>query len=36
MNSGEENHTEVLTVHEIARLLKVRVSSVHGHSFRRA
>ena len=35
MNNGDENHTELLTVHEIARLLKVPVSCVHGHSFQR-
>jgi hypothetical protein len=35
MNNGDENPTELLTVHDIARLLKVAVSSVHGHSFRR-
>jgi hypothetical protein len=35
MNNGDENDTELLTVREIARLLKVPVSWVHGHSFRR-
>jgi hypothetical protein len=35
MNGGDGNHTELLTVREIARLLKVSVSWVHGHSFRR-
>ncbi len=35
MNNGDENHTELLTVHEITRLLKVPVSCVHGHSFQR-
>jgi hypothetical protein len=28
MNNGDANHTELLTVHEIARLLKVPVSWV--------
>ncbi len=34
MNNGDGNHTELLAVHEITRLLKVPVSCVHGHSFR--
>jgi len=28
MNNGDENHTELLTVHEVARFLKVPVSWV--------
>ena len=35
MNNGDGNHTELLTVHRITRLLKVPVSCAHGHSFRR-
>jgi len=35
MNDRDENHTELLTVHEITRLLKVPVSWVYGHSFQR-
>jgi hypothetical protein len=35
MNNGDENHTELLTVQEIARLLKVPVSWVYRHSFQR-
>ena len=35
MNDRDENHTELLTVHESARLLTVAVSCVHGHPFRR-
>jgi hypothetical protein len=35
MNNGDGNHTELLTVHEIAGLLKVPVSWVYGRSFRR-
>ena len=31
MNNGDENHTELLTVHEIARLLKLPVSWVWAH-----
>ena len=34
MNSGDENHTDLLTAHE-TRLLNVRVSCVRGHAFRR-
>jgi excisionase family DNA binding protein len=36
MNTGDENHTELLTVHEIARLLKVPVSWVYGHTRKRS
>jgi hypothetical protein len=32
MNNGDEYNTELLTVHEIARLLKVPVSWLHGHT----
>ena len=35
MNNGDESQTELLTVHGIATLLKVPVSWVYGHSFRR-
>ena len=35
MNNGDENHTELLAVHEITRLLKVPVYCVHGQCFRR-
>jgi len=35
MNNGDENHAELLTVHEIARLLKVPVSWVYGHTRKR-
>lgn len=35
MNNGDENHTELSTVHEITRLLKEPVSCVRGQSFRR-
>ena len=33
MNNRDEHHMELLTVVEIARLLKVPVSCVHGHLF---
>jgi excisionase family DNA binding protein len=36
MNNGDENHTELLTVHEIARFLKVPVSWVYGHTRKRS
>ncbi len=36
MNNGDENHTELLTVHEIARLLKVPVSWVYAHTRKRS
>ena len=36
MNNGDENNTELLTVHEIARLLKVPVSWVYGHTRKRS
>jgi len=36
MNNGEENHTELLTVIEIARLLKVPVSWVYGDMRKRS
>jgi excisionase family DNA binding protein len=32
MNNGEQDHTELLTVQEVARLLKVPVSWVYGHT----
>jgi len=35
MNNGDGNHTELLTVHEITRLLKVPVSYLYGHAFQR-
>lgn len=35
MNNGDENHTELSTVHEIAELLAMPVSWVCGHSFQR-
>lgn len=36
MNNGDENHAELLTVHEIARLLKVPVSWVYRQTRKRA
>ena len=33
-NNGDENRIELLTVHEITRLLKEPVCRVYGHSFR--
>ena len=36
MNNGDENHTELLTVQEIAKLLKVPVSWVYGHTRKRS
>ena len=36
MPSGDENHTELLTVQETAKLLKVPVSWVYGHTRRRS
>jgi excisionase family DNA binding protein len=36
MNNEDANHTELLTVHEIARLLKVPVSWVYGHTRKRS
>ena len=35
MNNRDENHTELLTVHEITKLLTMPVSWAYGHSFRR-
>jgi hypothetical protein len=35
MNNGDQNHTELSTVHEIAELLTMPVPCVHGHPFRR-
>jgi hypothetical protein len=35
MNNGDENHTELSTVHEVAELLTMPVSWVCGHSFQR-
>lgn len=35
MNNEDENQTELLAVHEIARFLKVPVSWVYRHSFQR-
>ena len=35
MNNGDENHTELLTVQETAKLLKVPVSWVYGHTRKR-
>jgi hypothetical protein len=35
MNTRDGNQTELLTVQRITRLLKVPVSRVRGHSFRR-
>ena len=36
MPSGDENHTELLTVQETAKLLKVPVSWVYGHTRKRS
>jgi excisionase family DNA binding protein len=36
MNKGNEKHMELLTVQEIARLLKVPVSWVYGHTRKRS
>ncbi|MGA8088531.1 MAG: ankyrin repeat domain-containing protein, partial [Terracidiphilus sp.] len=36
MNNGDENHTELLTVQETAKLLKVPVSWVYGHTRKRS
>ncbi len=36
MNNGDEKHTELLTVQETAKLLKVPVSWVYGHTRKRA
>ena len=36
MNNGDGNHNELLTVHEVASLLKVRVSWVYGHTRKRS
>ena len=36
MNNGDENHTELLTVQEIAKLLKVPVSWVYGYTRKRS
>jgi len=36
MNNGDENHTELLTVHEFTRVLKVPVSWVYGHTRKRS
>jgi len=36
LNNGDENRTELLAVHEIARLLKVPVSWVYGHTRKRS
>jgi excisionase family DNA binding protein len=36
MNNGHENHTELLTVQETAKLLKVPVSWIYGHTRKRS
>ena len=36
MNNGDEKHTELLTVQETAKLLKVPVSWVYGHTRKRS
>jgi excisionase family DNA binding protein len=36
MNNGDENHAELLTVQETAKLLKVPVSWVYGHTRKRS
>jgi excisionase family DNA binding protein len=36
MNTGDDNHIELLTVHEIPGLLKVPVSWVYGYTRKRS